>query len=65
MIDTAATLYRALTLALPYLEKVAAMEPTEPARVRRQRQAVADLAVVRGALAAAHDAGLPTASERA
>ena len=32
----------ALRVALSYVEKVAATAPTEPARVRRQRQAAGD-----------------------
>lgn len=41
-----ALLLKALKLALPYVQKVAATAPTELERVRRQRQAASDAAAL-------------------
>lgn len=52
-ICTQIELLAALKLALPYVQKVAATIPTEMMRQQRQRQACADVAKIRAAIAAA------------
>lgn len=53
---TIADLLNALKVALPYVERVAATQPFEMNRQQRQRQAIADLVVIRAAIAEAERA---------
>lgn len=46
-------LLAALKLALPYVERVATSQPTQPANVLKRNQAARDVAVIRDAIAIA------------